>query len=387
MRQYMTNLKILFLIFISNITLAGIEWGNGGNIGSHHANNTAWFIDDSTQINYCIKRHEFFSLELEKAQKQIRAAINTWVTYINDIDKLSYKMEPNQHKAHFFSKSFNYVKNCNKAQLKFYLGYKLRDRDFRKTLEQYKSVAAFSKREDFGKSVTSGYIYIKNSNQFYHDKKDNINIPIPNWRSPGSFHAIILHELGHVFGVDHHNGTIMRNDLVDLLLKHQDKNTNIPENFHFKIDHEYTLKPDSYITQRKYKDINYVFNYNQNNFSLEHAADEYNFLADQAQVNQQRNNEHEELRITIHQGNSRIPSDIYLNISRPQCLFRKILYKETRDNISNLYHHCLIKRFEKATVEGKLSIGGRELPAIYYKNVNRDSHKIKYFDQDKWTNL
>ncbi len=108
------------------------------------------------------------------------------------------------------------------------------------------AISSFARPWGFGKRTSydykskwgKGFIWIREQGGLDTDDK---NQPIPDWSLQGSIEGIILHELGHAYGLGHVQGTIMRSDIAKILQNLWINNPELRQKFTTEIDQENQL--------------------------------------------------------------------------------------------------------------------------------------------------
>lgn len=195
---------ISIILFFTNSFAGGV---NGG--GTDHLPpdfNAAWFLDGkpARSVSVCIKHDpEQFPMNPELIKAPFLKAVGRWKDYISlrgindeqirddDIDPVYLSLVTD----------FQFIDNCSQADLEIYLGLVTPE------IEQIKNSMfdpyAFVYRDSYDrkKGWGKGKMWLKGKNEkgeFFWDKNDFLNLE-----------GILLHELGHVFGIEHMEGTVM----------------------------------------------------------------------------------------------------------------------------------------------------------------------------------
>ncbi len=167
---------------------------------------SAWFLG-ATPISYCIEIAPTEKLSLTQAKADFESVVKTWKSY--RIDRMRRETPGKEL-------NFNFqFETCSAAtQLKIYVGVTNAEINRGKIL--YQNPYAFSYRTTFDRTsgLGQGYIWLAPSGSVY--PLGGVN-GFPNWSGPATFHGMLLHEMGHVFGCGHIDGTIMEADLVSKL--------------------------------------------------------------------------------------------------------------------------------------------------------------------------
>lgn len=170
----------------------GQERGNGTDYRSLE-DRSAWFVDSNRTFTYCVKVDPAFGVSNEKSLATVADSLQAWA---------DYHAERSWHKT--LSTKSRFESSCSDAtDLVFLLGTKLPKGE---ASDQHVGLAvkkAYDKKAGWGQ----GYVWIAAEGSVPAEGEDG---PYPNWQEVDSLKAVLLHEIGHVYGVDHVEGTIMR---------------------------------------------------------------------------------------------------------------------------------------------------------------------------------
>jgi hypothetical protein len=172
---------------------------------------SAWFLDSSKTINYCIDRDSKFSLSEAELRSKLDWAFAQWIEYIDEQENLKARPLSLQ-----LARQVQWVENCDNADLRFLFGLE------NETISQYKKQdffhpVSFARRTQYNSRLGwgKGIVWVANDDEFRDLATDGKSI---SWTNSLKIKAILLHELGHVFGVGHSDGTIMRANIVESLV-------------------------------------------------------------------------------------------------------------------------------------------------------------------------
>lgn len=363
-------IKVLFSTFlmISLISSkAGHERGNGGWIWNSNRLNFAWFRIPNHPISYCIQSDNS-TLSVIEVKEAFESALNRWKAKLNPLLKKRSQFP--------LSMNFQFLDFCHeKVDLKVSLG--VVDPVIEKELKgRHRYSMAFAKVTKESTHWDQGVIFFRTSKNptiqgSYH---------IPQWRENKTFELLLTHELGHLFGIDHVAGTIMREDFALEIMSISKQWTDRPAlkakiKELSSIDQEKTILPFSsketielddkakilppieYLSKRKmpvtYKDKTLGLFFPQGKFLSSSVRNVTDF----------RSSERE-----------RFYTD-------PNCIVRSF--------DSNRKSHCLIPRLESFLWHGFFQShdGSQKSAAMYLKNMGQKHHQLKIFNNGKWESI
>lgn len=167
---------------------------------------SAWFLG-AQPISYCIEIAPKEKLTLDQAKADFESVVKTWKDYRADRRR---RQTPGQE----LNFNFQFETCSTDTQLKIYVGLSNSETDRGKAL--YQNPYAFSYRTSYDATtgLGQGYIWLAPSGSIVRLGGTN---GFPNWSVPSTFHGMLLHEMGHVYGSGHIDGTIMEADLVSKL--------------------------------------------------------------------------------------------------------------------------------------------------------------------------
>jgi len=186
--------------------------GNGG--GSRDESDNIWFIGDSS-IKYCFSKDSQFPLSGIELSELISSSITEWMKFFKDYNLVdndlaggytrermnSFQFHDSQNRK--LTTEFIYTNDCSEARLQFLFGIE------NKVISNYKKYAtdhpyglAVRQKYDHKNYAHSGIIWIDN---FTKDKKE--------------IKHMLLHELGHIFGMKHDSVPVMDEEMIKFLGK------------------------------------------------------------------------------------------------------------------------------------------------------------------------
>jgi len=197
MRNYLKVSVIIYFLLVNSQAFSG--WSaNGGELIKDSSN--PWFIQNTTDVSYCIIRGENFSLDEDKADRQIRQAIHFWKLHFakingNSTSGISIKIA---------TQNFTRTSCANDVDLVFQLGVLLDDEQNSFIRKPTRLVAAAVRTSyDEVNLRGKGFIYISpdsGPNRF----ESMIENQVWSFHLSGKlFFFVLAHEMGHLFGLSH----------------------------------------------------------------------------------------------------------------------------------------------------------------------------------------
>jgi len=213
MKRALSTILGVILLVPSMVSAAE---GNGsvGNGGDNHPadNGTAWFLGDRT-IRICYEVSPTFTSSNVDYRANIDSALHVWDDYLAVLNgQLSIQLP--------LTAQHVYLDKCDGTQdLAIYFG--VTNALVEAAKSNYVNPTGFARRSEYNasKGWGKGFIWIAAENSV--SPKFNF----PNWTLPHNLHGMLLHEFGHVLGCDHVDGTIMQENISDLLSAETDSET------------------------------------------------------------------------------------------------------------------------------------------------------------------
>lgn len=212
----MKTFFLLFLLLTTNSLSAKslVAGGGGDSAGGDNIkpeSGSAWFLGNRI-IVYCMEVDPKFGLAKEEILFQLANAFRVWHDYIG-IHRKQGRFGTLQLATQSAAQN-----TCDgKEDIKFYFGGT--NPEIEKSKALYDNPSAFAHRSSFNAETGwgSGYVWVAPS------KSVDPNQQFPDWNSPYALHGILLHEIGHVYGNQHIEGTIMSAKVSDLIKYAQEK--------------------------------------------------------------------------------------------------------------------------------------------------------------------
>lgn len=216
----------------------GNEQGNGtDNVPSGFG--AAWVMEPNV-IRYCYVLAADFGLPAAKVESELEAAFSIWQEYIrtkkvNESLRDAYMWSHgSQSHADLFNISTvsQRLHSCDGSEkIKFYFG--AQDELIAKLKQNYFNPTAFAFKTayDSQAGVGKGVIWLVKEGGLSAGKEG-----YPEWELPNRLRGVLLHEIGHTFGIGHFGDTIMREDMWDLLLN-SDSTTEDQSKLEYQMGH------------------------------------------------------------------------------------------------------------------------------------------------------
>jgi hypothetical protein len=205
MSKFVRRLITVLLLALPAIPLdahAGNEVGNGGD-HLRPQQGAAWFVGDR-KVRICVRAAEGFG-QREALQREISRAFATWREYL-DRNRPYADAEPPVR----FGLDPSFLSACDGTEdLRFYLG--TTSDEVERHRQAYENPVAFAARTRLGDAWGGGFIWVAQPGSVVPERG------FPDWRRPNRLLGILLHELGHVLGCDHVEGTILTERISDWL--------------------------------------------------------------------------------------------------------------------------------------------------------------------------
>jgi hypothetical protein len=213
-KNLLVTLSIGLSIFNPAFAASGGYSGGGGDL--HEVGvDSAWYLGQGP-VTYCIERSDKFIYSIPEIQKTFEAAANLWKSYIQD--RRIHFNEPLDHRLNL---NFQYSGACTGLEnLRIYLG--VENSAVAAAKKKFERPYAFAIREsyDLDKKMGKGFMWFAETASIY----PNGGSGFPNWHDPYTLQGMMTHEIGHILGVGHIDGTIMDADLMSDLQMMDPKN-------------------------------------------------------------------------------------------------------------------------------------------------------------------
>ncbi len=199
----------------------------------------AWFLG-SQPIKYCIVKANQFPFSDSAIKNLLENTFRTWASYldkkkINSPDFMGYGRGDvtanfNQYKI---NTRIEYLENCDgREDIKFYFG--INSVLTQRYKKDFSNPVAFSQRISYDANAGwgKGLVWIAPSLSVTKNS--------PNWNLPYRLQGTLLHEVGHILGNGHVEGTIMTRRFAEVVSQ-SDLSEAAAKHFFTQIDHSKEL--------------------------------------------------------------------------------------------------------------------------------------------------
>ncbi len=211
----MKNLIFLLVMFLTASSWAG--WSSSGGEFMRDRNNP-WFVTNTKEVHYCIKSDpQGFSASIVKTSKTIEKAFAFWKREFADEDT-SFGVGTQT----FIPSSLANLACRGDEPLTFYLGYNSLSEDQRKKLSDMETGGAsnylgLTVRTDYDVATLTGKGFVLLGSDLGDTAPKSY--PTGLWSQEGLLLRILIHEIGHIYGVPHITNTFMAADYPEKLFK------------------------------------------------------------------------------------------------------------------------------------------------------------------------
>jgi len=190
-------------------------WVSSGGELFKDANNP-WFVANTKKVTYCIAiDQESISASPAKIQTLIRKAIGYWKAEFGRFDSYGNTVNPG-----IAIQDFELVDCRTDPDLRFLFGYKTLATNEAEYLARGNEAIGVAVRTEYDEVNLKGrgFIYVASDRgPFQYDRDDEL---IPQaWKYSGLLYRVLVHELGHVFGVPHLSRGVMAAPFLEYMLK------------------------------------------------------------------------------------------------------------------------------------------------------------------------
>lgn len=176
-----------------------------------------WFVKNTQVVEYCIEMDESsFSITKSEVEKLIVESLTFWR---DEFEKNNSGKEESGF-TKIATQQFKYLAQCqNKTPLVFKLGLKtLNAQEIDHLIEPKKFIGVTVRKEyDLVNLQGSGIIYIS-ADKGTDAYNNNGQLVSEAWKSPTLLRYVLIHELGHFFGIAHMGSGLMSEVFMTILL-------------------------------------------------------------------------------------------------------------------------------------------------------------------------
>lgn len=202
-----TMARVLYVFLFMTVILSAAAHARSSAHGSdlERDQDNVWFLGEQP-VSYCIQRHPKYPFSETELASIVDEGIAHWLAFFK-----KYNMDQAQYKnfadgiPRGLSLQFQRQESCAKASLQFLFGVTNALVQFHRPDESHALGVAIRGSYDFTHYRNPGVIWIQN---FSSDRRKVLHI--------------VLHELGHIFGMRHDTVWVMDSDVANIL---RDKRT------------------------------------------------------------------------------------------------------------------------------------------------------------------
>jgi hypothetical protein len=214
----MNKFKLLWLLLTSLAVLASPSragsWSSAGGDWSFLNANTAWFVGADRTVTLCYEVAPGFGADSASLERAIRTGFESWTRYIDDKGiQTRYQARNAQLATHY-----RLLGTCDGTQdLTLYFG--VQSAAIAQAAKAFVRPVSFAHKGhyDWRHGWSKGFLWFSMPKTYSPE--------FPDWSVADQLQGMMLHELGHVFGCDHVDGTIMSESIVVVAMATSDPST------------------------------------------------------------------------------------------------------------------------------------------------------------------
>lgn len=178
--------------------------GSGGDNFKEQIN--AWFVKNTTQVNYCIKIDQQNFSAVATAGESIKKSIQFWKKEFAGWNK-SIVNTPGFYQL--ATQEFVETSCDGQEDITFLFGSATLNQEQRQFLGDVKRHIGITVRTSYDRETLKGKGFIFVGSDLGQESFQNSAKIDPFWILPGKLDPVIIHELGHVFGLPHFSQGVM----------------------------------------------------------------------------------------------------------------------------------------------------------------------------------
>lgn len=218
------NMFLFCLLFSLNVFAEPGGWiSSGGEVFKHGKN--PWFLKNVTQVSYCVQfSKDEFTISQTSSLELIEKSIQYWKEQLNGKSGLSIGIPTSplrNETAEVATQTFNFNTTCKGTEdLTFKFGFNTLAADEKEYLKSPEKFIGLTIRKEYDEVNLKGQgiIYITGDLGAHAYKKTSKDAIDDAWKYPKLLNYVLIHELGHVFGLPHSGSGLMSEVFLDQLL-------------------------------------------------------------------------------------------------------------------------------------------------------------------------
>lgn len=224
-----SNVKSFCSVFLSFLFIADLALANGGWVSSggevFKNGKNPWFVNNTKTINYCVRfSPSEFSVDESTALRLVRESLSYWKEQLDGQASIVLDapiLSPNKNQVIVAQQEFKFNAICTGTEdLTIKFGYDMLDaaeKTYMVTPEKYLGLT-IRKNYDDAQLRGNGIIFISGDLGAHAYKKTSPDVIDAAWKYPKLLNYVLIHELGHVFGLSHSGSGLMSEVFLDQML-------------------------------------------------------------------------------------------------------------------------------------------------------------------------